>query len=71
MKIPWKGKLATHSSILAWEIQWTEEPGRLQSKGSQRVDLELLKHNFSGFWIFFNELPTYKWDKRDMTISSP
>ena len=28
---------ATHSSILAWEIPWTEEPGRLQSTGSQRV----------------------------------
>ena len=29
--------MATHSSILAWEIPWTEEPGRLQSIGSQRV----------------------------------
>ena len=28
---------ATHSSILAWRILWTEEPGRLQSIGSQRV----------------------------------
>ena len=28
---------ATHSSILAWEIPWTEEPGGLQSTGSQRV----------------------------------
>ena len=31
-----KGK-ATHSSILAWRIPWTEEPVRLQSRGSQRV----------------------------------
>ena len=31
-----KGK-ATHSSILAWRITWTEEPGRLQSMGLQRV----------------------------------
>ena len=31
-----KGK-ATHSSILAWRILWTEEPGRLQSMESQRV----------------------------------
>ena len=30
-------EMATHSSILAWKIPWTEEPGRLQSKGSQRV----------------------------------
>jgi len=27
--------MATHSSILAWRIPWTEEPGRLQSMGSQ------------------------------------
>ena len=30
--------MATHSSILAWEIPWTEEPGGLQPTGSQRVD---------------------------------
>ena len=29
--------MATHSNILAWRIPWTEEPGRLQSIGSQRV----------------------------------
>ena len=29
---------ATHSSILAWRIPWTEEPGRLQPMGSQRVE---------------------------------
>ena len=29
--------MTTHSSILAWRIPWTEEPGRLQSMGSQRV----------------------------------
>ena len=29
--------MATHLSILAWRIPWTEEPGRLQSKGAQRV----------------------------------
>ena len=37
----WEGPLekgmATHSSTLAWRIPWTEEPGRLQSMGSQRV----------------------------------
>ena len=32
---PWR--MATHSSILAWRIPWTEEPGGLQSMGSQRV----------------------------------
>ena len=30
-------EMATHSSILAWKIPWVEEPGRLQSMGSQRV----------------------------------
>ena len=30
-------EMATHSSILAWKIPWTEEPGRLQSMGLQRV----------------------------------
>ena len=30
--------MATHSSILAWRIPWTEEPGRLQSTGSQESD---------------------------------
>ena len=34
---PLEERLATHSSILAWRIAWTEEPGRLQSLGSQRV----------------------------------
>ena len=31
---------ATHSRILAWRIPWTEEPGGLQSTGSQRVGLD-------------------------------
>ena len=30
-------EMATHSSIFVWEIPWTEEPGRLQYMGSQRV----------------------------------
>ena len=34
---PLEEGMATHSSILAWRILWTEEPGRLQSMGSQRV----------------------------------
>ena len=35
---PLEEGMATHSSILAWRIPWTEEPGRLQSIGSQRAD---------------------------------
>ena len=34
---PLERGMATHSSILAWRIPWTEEPGRLRSMGSQRV----------------------------------
>ena len=34
---PLEEEMATLSSILAWKIPWTEEPGRLQSMGSQRV----------------------------------
>ena len=33
---PLEKEIATHPSILAWEIPWTEEPARLQSMGSQR-----------------------------------
>ena len=34
---PLEKEMATHSSTLAWKIPWTEEPGRLQSVGLQRV----------------------------------
>ena len=36
---PLETGMATHSSILAWRIQWTEEPGGLQSMGSQESDM--------------------------------
>ena len=35
---PLEKEMATHSSILAWRIPWTEEPGRLQTMGSQELD---------------------------------
>ena len=35
---PLEKEMAIHSSILAWKIPWTEEPDRLQSMGSQRVE---------------------------------
>ena len=37
IKDPLEKEIATHSSILAWEMPWTEEPGGLQSMVSQRV----------------------------------
>ena len=36
---PLEKEMATYSSILAWRIPWTEEPGRLQSMGSQESDM--------------------------------
>ena len=44
---PLEKGLATHSSILAWRVPWTEEPGRLQSVGLQKVGYRL-----SGFHFF-------------------
>ena len=38
---PLEKEIATHSSILAWRIPWTEEPGRFQSKGSQKCQTRL------------------------------
>ena len=39
---PLEEEMATHSSILAWEILWTEEPGRLQSMGLQKNYIQLI-----------------------------
>ena len=36
---PLEEEMATHSSVLAWRIPWTEEPGGLQSMGSQELDM--------------------------------
>ena len=38
---PLEKEMTTHSSVLAWRIPWTEEPGGLQSTGSQRVGHDL------------------------------
>ena len=46
---PLEKEMATHSSILAWRIPWTEEPGRLQSMGSQRV-----RHEWATSLSFFS-----------------
>ena len=46
---PLEKELATHSSILAWRLPWTEGPGRLQSTGSQESDTtERLNHHHWG-----------------------
>ena len=43
---PLEKEMATHSSILAWRIPWTEEPGGLQSMGSQRVGHDRVANTF-------------------------
>ena len=40
--------MAAHSSIIAWRIPWTEEPGGLQSVGSQRVRYDRVTKNNTG-----------------------
>ena len=44
---PLQKGMATHSSILAWRIPWTEEPGGLQSMGSQRVGQNSLSNTMN------------------------
>ena len=51
---PLEKEMATHSSILAWEIPWTEEPGGLQSMGLQESDMtERLNHTSSDTFYSF------------------
>ena len=47
---PLEMEMETHSSILAWRISWTEEPGRLQSTGSQRVGHDLVNEHIEHVW---------------------
>ena len=55
--------MATHSSILAWRIPWTEEPGGLQSMGSQRVE-----HNCATKTFHFSKGPV-KGQNQEQLIS--
>ena len=48
---PLEKEMATHSSILAWRILWTEEPGGLQSMGSQRVGHDWVTNTFT-LWLY-------------------
>ena len=52
---PLEKEMATHSSIPAWEIPWTEEPGGLQLKGLQRIGHDLASEEQKAFkWLFYN-----------------
>ena len=55
--------MATHSSILAWRMPWTEEPGRLQSRGSQKVG-----HDWNNFSMAYSH--TQPWGNLDLGVVS-
>ena len=66
--------MVTHSSILAWRISWTEEPGGLQSMASHRVrnDQATAANAVKGFWVVneagvvvFLEFPCFFYDPTD------
>ena len=48
---PLENGTATHPSILAWRIAWTEKPGQLQSVGSQRVRHDCATFTITSLWI--------------------
>ena len=52
-KDPLEKEMATHSSIFAWRIPWTEEPGRLQSMASQRIGYNLGTFTFTFSCMFY------------------
>ena len=60
---PLEKEMASHSSTLAWKIPWTEEPGRLQSKGSQRVrhDWTISLYTQIQIPFFFPLLSLFEW----------
>ena len=47
--------MAPHSSILAWRIPWTEEPGGLQSTGSRRVGYDLATEHTHMYYFYIKE----------------
>ena len=52
---PLEEEMATHSRILAWKIPWTEEPGGLQSMGSQRVGHDFTFTFTFTFYTIYNQ----------------
>ena len=63
---PLEKEMATHSSILAWKIPWTEEPGRLQSMGLQRV-----RHNLVTWITCLNSHSKRIWEPQQSWKKNP
>ena len=53
-RYPLEEEMATHSSVLAWKIPWTEEPGGRQSMGSQRISNGLATNTYRRNEIMMN-----------------
>ena len=73
---PLEKEMATHSSILAWRIPWTEEPGRLQFRGSQGVRHDWATFCQPPFWSLYNHLsphliPLFSLDWRKQVCQNP
>ena len=66
-KIPLEKGMATHSSILAWRIPWTEKPGGLKSRGSQESD-NSMKTQGSEINIFKINIKNIKYFLRESTF---
>ena len=63
---PLEEGMATHSSIVAWRIPWTEEPGGLQPMGLQRVrhDRSYFMHAFVAEHLkALHSMPVWSWDR--------
>ena len=68
---PLEREMATQSSILAWEIPWTEEPGRLQSMGWQRVGHDLVtKEQQQQLWVYISSTYRTAASHPDMGVAS-
>ena len=65
-KIPLEEGMETHSSILAWRIPWTEEPGEPQSKGSQRVGHNGSDLEHTRTCMYNWTTPLYIWNMQDI-----
>ena len=65
-KDPLEREMATYSSVLAWEIPWTEDPGGLQSTGSQRVGPNRVTNTFT--FIHHWGLPWWLSSKKNLPV---
>ena len=61
--------MATYSSILAWKISWTEEPGGLQSIGSQRVRHD--RAHMQGVSLWFDQIMHFGQDAKEGILCHP